>query len=120
MSLTADPGGEVTLETVRRIACALPGVEEGLSYGTAAFRVRKKGLARIHDSGEALVLKVDPAKRAVLMETDPVTFYITDHYANYPLVLVRLSTVSASELARLLEEAWRQEAPKRLVEAYAR
>ena len=30
----------VTLATVRRLALALPGVEEGLSYGTPGFRVR--------------------------------------------------------------------------------
>jgi len=34
----------VTLQTVRRIALAFPGVEEGPSYGTPGFRVRGKFL----------------------------------------------------------------------------
>jgi hypothetical protein len=37
----------VTLETVRRLALAFPGVEEGLSYGTPGFRVRGRFLARL-------------------------------------------------------------------------
>ena len=32
---------------VRRIALRLPGAEEGTSYGTPAFKVRKKLFARL-------------------------------------------------------------------------
>lgn len=42
-----------TFDTVREIALSLPGVEEGTSYGTAAFRVRGKFLARLREGGEA-------------------------------------------------------------------
>ena len=108
----------VTLATVREIAFSFPGVEEGTSYGTPAFRVRGTLLARLHDSGEALVVKVDLAERESLMESDPVTFYITDHYLNYPFVLIRLSTASRSELRGLFEKAWRAAAPKQLISAY--
>ncbi len=38
-----------TVETVRHLALALPGVEEGTSYGTPAFRGRGRFLARLHD-----------------------------------------------------------------------
>jgi len=44
-------------------------------------------------------------------------FYITDHYRNYPAMLVRLSAVHPDDLRELLEEAWRRSAPKRLVAA---
>ena len=44
----------VTLATVRRLALAFPGVEEGLSYGTPGFRVRGKFLARLWEDGETL------------------------------------------------------------------
>jgi hypothetical protein len=47
----------VTLATVRRLALAFPGVEEGLSYGTPGFRVRGKFLARMKEDGETLVVK---------------------------------------------------------------
>ena len=42
----------ITWETVREIALTLPGAEEGTSYGTPAFRVRKALFVRLHDSGE--------------------------------------------------------------------
>ena len=38
---------KATLATVRRLALALPGVAEGLSYGTPGFRVRNKFMAPI-------------------------------------------------------------------------
>jgi hypothetical protein len=51
------------------------------------------------------------------MRADPETLYITDHYLNYPAMLVRLPRVRAAKLRELLEQAWRLVAPKRLVQA---
>ena len=107
----------VTFDTVRQLALVLPGVEEGTSYGTPAFRVGGKLFARFHQDGESLVIKVEYAAREVLMGADPETFYITDHYRSYPWMLVRLSTVHPDALRDLLEEAWLRSAPKRLVAA---
>jgi hypothetical protein len=58
----------VTCETVREIALALPGVEEGTSYGTPAFRVRGKFLARLREDGETLVVKCDYPERDFRIE----------------------------------------------------
>jgi hypothetical protein len=52
------------------------------------------------------------------MNAEPETFYITEHYRNYPAMLVRLSSVRREVLRDLLEQAWRLEAPQRLVKAY--
>ncbi len=95
----------VTFETVRQLMNALPGVEEGTSYGTLAFRVRNKLLARQHDDGETLVLKC--ADRDLIIESDPQAFFVTKHYLNYPWVLVRLSKVRRARLQELIEQAWR-------------
>ncbi len=100
---------------MRRLALALPGVEEGLSYGTPAFRVKGKFLARLKEDGGSLVVKIDFDEREALMAADPETFYITDHYRGYPAMLVRLSSVHPDDLRRLLEGAWRRNAPRRLV-----
>lgn len=110
--------GPVTFDTVRQLALALPEVEEGTSYGTPAFRVGGKILARFHQDGESLVLKVEFAAREVLMGAKPDTFYVTDHYACWPLMLVRISKVNIEDLRQLLEEAWRGIAPKRAVRAW--
>ena len=110
----------VTFDTVREMALSLPGVEEGTSYGTPAFRVRGKFFTRLREDGESLVVKIDFDERELLMEAEPKTFYITDHYRNYPTMLVRLATVRREALRELLEESWRRAAPKRLADAFDR
>jgi len=52
------------------------------------------------------------------MKIDPETFYITNHYLNYPAMLVRLSTVQPDDLRKLITESWRRSAPAKLVAAY--
>src|SRR5262245_39629933 len=98
----------VTWETVRQFALALPEAEEGSSYGTPAFRVRGKLFLRLHQSGDSIVVRMDPQERATRMQADPKAFYITDHYLNYPLMLVRLSAVRRDDLRDLVEESWRR------------
>ena len=112
------PREPVSLETVRQMALALPGVEEGTSYGTPAFRVSGKFLARMKEDGETLVVKVDYVAREVLMGAAPATFFVTDHCRCHPMMLVRLASVDPEALRNLLEEAWRLGAPKRLVAGY--
>jgi len=97
------------------MALALPGVEEGTSYGKPTFRVGGKFLLRLWEDGESLVLTVELGAREVLMGADPNTFYVTDHYYCYPRVLVRMSRVDPDDLRTLIEEAWRRNAPKRFV-----
>ncbi|HZI11655.1 MAG TPA: MmcQ/YjbR family DNA-binding protein [Myxococcus sp.] len=104
----------VTFEQVRELLLALPGMEEGTSFGTPAFRVRKQFIARFHEDGESLVLKVDPEAREVLTRAEPESCYITAHYEGYPsYMLVRLAKVRRELLEKLLEDSWRMSASKR-------
>jgi len=107
-----------TWETVREIALSLPEAVEGTSYGTPAFHVRKKLFVRFHQSGESVVIMIHMGEREALMRIDPETFYITDHYLNYPAMLVRLTTVQPDDLRKLIVESWRRSAPAKLVAAY--
>ena len=108
----------VTLDVIRELFADLPGVEEGFSYGSRAFKVKKKLLARIHQKEDALVVKTDFDAREKLLQANSVAYYITDPYTNPPALLVRLPTVQRDELHELLIKAWRKEAPKRLVEEF--
>lgn len=108
----------VTWDVVRQLALALPGVEEKTSYGTTAFKVNGRLLARFHQDKESLVVKVEYAAREVLMGANPKTFYITDHYSCWPWMLVRIANVDPDELRQLLEDAWRSCASKRAVAAW--
>jgi hypothetical protein len=108
----------VTFEEVRAVALAFPGVEESTSYGTPALKVRGKLLARLHQSMECLVLRADFIDRQIMIQSAPSTFFITDHYRDYPWVLVRFSAIHARELPGLIERAWRLVASKTLLGHY--
>jgi hypothetical protein len=103
----------VTVEAVRELALALPGVIETTSHRTHAFKVNGRLLARFQKGGETLVVRCEFAVREVLMGANPRTFYLMDHYHCWPWVLVRLSSVRLDDLRGLLEEAWRACASKR-------
>jgi hypothetical protein len=96
---------KLSLAAIRRVAGALPDVEEGTSYGTPVWRQRGRLLARLHQDGESIVLKVGDETRDHLLQADPRTFFVTDHYLGYPTVLVRLNRLSALDLRKLLARA---------------
>jgi hypothetical protein len=100
---------------LRRLALALPDVEEGTAYGTPAWRVRKKLFARLREDQETVAVRVERGERELLMGAEPEVFFITDHYRAYAWMLVRLAAIPEDELAEVLEESWRRAAPKRLV-----
>ena len=105
------PRNKVDFDTVRKAALALPEVEESTAYGSSAFKVGGKLLACIptNKSAEAgsLMVRVDFENRAELMAAAPDVYYLTDHYVNYPSVLVRLSRIHPDALRDLLGMAWR-------------
>ena len=109
----------VDYDTVREIAARLPGVEEGTSYGAPALKVRGKLLARLREDGRTLVLKCDFVQREMLMQAAPDVFFLTDHYREYPLILIDLPKVSRKALPGLLEDAWRPLASKKQLAEYA-
>lgn len=92
--------------TVRKLALAMPNTVERPSYGTPGFFVKKKLFARLLEDGDTVVIKIDLDEREVLMQANPKCFFITDHYRNYPMMIVRLSVVSTDELRELLNDAW--------------
>ena len=69
------------------------------------------------EDGESLAIRMEFGEREILVEGEPETFYFTEHYRNYPMVLVRLPKVHPDELKRIFSNAWRQFAGKRLIES---
>ena len=110
---------KITFDDVGALACALPGVHEGTSYGTRGWRVGKKFLMRAKEKmDDVLVLGVESLdERELLLEGDPDVFFITDHYRGYPALLVRLAHIDRKHLAGLIERAWRRGASKKLIAA---
>ena len=88
----------VAFDRVRQLAHTLEGVEDGVSYGTAALKVHGALFIRLREDDDTLVLRCPIEDRVALIESDPDTYFFTDHYANYPWVLARLSTINPAVL----------------------
>jgi hypothetical protein len=101
------------LERVKDLALALPAAYEKLSYGTPGFFVEKKLFARIKEDGATLVVYNN--ERDELIAEDPYAFFITDHYRNYPMLLINLVKIKQARLQELLKISWQIRAPKKLL-----
>jgi hypothetical protein len=105
------PRTKITFDVVREIGLGLADVEESTMYGSLALKVRGNLLAcmAINKSAEpgSLGVRVDFDQRDALLAEAPQTYYVTDHYVNYPMVLVRLSQIRIDELRDLLTAAWK-------------
>jgi hypothetical protein len=105
------PRSTINFDAVRDIGLALPGVEEGTAYGLPALKVHGKLLACVpanrSTEPDSLVVRVDFDDRAELLAADPNVYYVTEHYAGYSAVLVRLSRVNLDVLRDLLGMAYK-------------
>jgi hypothetical protein len=107
---------KIDFDAVRKIALKLPDVEESTSYGSPALKVRGELVAciPINKSVEpgSLAVATDFDQRAELIASDPDVYYVTDHYVDHPIVLVRLARIHADALPDLLKMAWQFAAKK--------
>jgi hypothetical protein len=108
------PSRGVRVSDARRLLLGLPNVSEGRSYGMPSFLLNGRFFARFRDDDTVLVLQLGTINdRDALMQLDPRTFFFTEHYRNYPAVLIRLAEVPRSLLAQVVTDAWRQVAALR-------
>ncbi|MFP2900174.1 MmcQ/YjbR family DNA-binding protein [Corallococcus sp. 4LFB] len=106
----------LTVDDVREMALALPATEERPSYGTPGFRVSDTLFARVLDD-DSIVIKVDFEYREALLQSQPDVFLVRPHYQDWPMVIVRLTTVDRPLLQSLLKEAWRRCASAKVLKA---
>ncbi len=108
---TRMPAKRLAFDTVREIGLALPGAKEGTAYGSPALKVRDQMFAciAINRSAEpdTLAVRVGFDERDELIAADPDVYYLTDHYVDYPVVLVRLGRVHPDALRGLIEAGLR-------------
>jgi hypothetical protein len=100
-----------TFKAVEAVGRTLADVEVTTTWGQPTLKVRGKMFVCIasHKSAEpnTLVVMMDFADRDALIEDDPNTYYLKEHYVNYPCVLVRLSHVHPDALHDLVTGAHR-------------
>jgi hypothetical protein len=104
-------------ERVERLGLTLSGVEAVTRYdGSRVLKLDGCFMAGVatHPSAEpeTLVVRADLENREWLLEDAPQTYYLTDYYRSYPLILVRLSRVDDGALHDLLSVSWRLTAAK--------
>ena len=121
--------GERELDRVRRIAIALPEVNERLSHGEPCFFIRnKRPLCYFHDdhNGDgrtSLWCPAAPGVQAALVTAEPERFFKppTSSSGSFSEWLgVFLDTPAKNkadwnEIAALLEDAYREVAPRSLI-----
>lgn len=97
-------------EFVRSFGLTLPGVKDASSRAGVALKLKGRLLAceAIDRSAEpySLMLSIPLQRRKALLAKQADVFYLTDHYAPYPAVLVRLSRIKRAVLKELLKESW--------------
>jgi hypothetical protein len=114
---------------VRRIALSLPETIE--DEGHFAFSVRngakQKGIAwvwmerveskkpRVPRADVLAVRVANREEKEMLLASDERKFFTEPHYNGFPAVLVRLTAIGEDELRELITDAWRSQAPRKLV-----
>lgn len=88
------------------IACALPDVAMGAHYGTPCPKVNGKAFVSPGREDGSFCLFVTTDEKALLLETDPGTFWQTAHYRNYPAVLARFGTDAHDRIVTYIQRAW--------------
>jgi len=109
--------GTVTFAAVKQMGATLPDVEAATNWaGKPVLKARgcfMAGLAS-HWSAEAgtLVVRCELEDRERLLEDAPETYYVTNYYRPYPLVLVRMARLHRDALRDLLSVSWRMAVAK--------
>jgi hypothetical protein len=107
----------VTRAQVRDIAMAFPGASQYASHGgKPAYRIGRKFFTWVRDELDSLVVYVGSIdERDMLIESDPALFHMTDHYRDWPIVLVRLKRASPKLVRTMLAARFRVIATKKLL-----
>jgi hypothetical protein len=101
-----------SFDKVRAVGLTLPRVEAATKYdGSPVLKLGgcfMAGLAT-HSSAEpnTLVVRYADEERDALIADAPETYYLTEYYRKYPLVLVRLSRIDREALRDVLLVSWR-------------
>ena len=102
-------------EVIALCEAELLEVERSTSYGTPALKVKGKLFARLKEDEERIAIFVDFMEREAMTQENPDAYIVTDHYRDWPMMLVDLEAVPDDELREVLIESWRRRAPKKLV-----
>ena len=99
-------------DEVAAFAMTLPEAEMGTSYGRPAVKLRGKGFVYPGREPDSFAIPVPLPEKEILIDTDPDTFWETDHYRGWPAVLVRYGSPARERIEALIARAWWDRAGK--------
>jgi hypothetical protein len=116
-------------DVLRRLAGALPEVTVTPDGSSLRIEIGGKGVAWPYRARSApkkprviidgvIAIRCAMARKELLVEADPDTFFDDDHYRGYPAVLVRLASADEGQVASLLLEGWKLQASKTLAKRH--
>ena len=104
----------VTVSQARTIFLSMPHAEERAHHGHPDFRVNGKILATLWPSKFRAVLKLAIADQSALIQMEPDVFSL-NAWSHQRFTDVHLKRVKAARFRAVVDGAWRNVAPKRLV-----
>ncbi|TXC72779.1 hypothetical protein FSB78_05615 [Sphingomonas ginsenosidivorax] len=100
-------------DAVAAFALSLPETEVSTSYGQPAVKVRGKMFVSTGHEAGSFHVRSTHEEKALLIETDPATFWQTPHYETWPGLLVRYASGDAERIRVVIARAWWDQAPAR-------
>ena len=105
----------VTFQQFRRLCLSLPEAEERETWGEATFRVRDRIFAMGSQDGDYVSVKASLDDQSGLVEMDPKTFAPSAYTGRFGWVRVRLAGIGAELASKVVTNAWKRTAPRRVV-----
>lgn len=102
----------------RELALGFPETVEIETWGHPTFRVRAKIFATMSNDGPTAGVKTTKLEQIALVSAEPETFSVPSYVGRHGWVTIRLDRADSQHVMELVEEAWRQTAPKRLVKVF--
>ena len=102
----------------RAAALALPEVEERSHMDHPDFRAGNRIFATLSEDETQGVLKLTLDEQAALLASAPDVYGTPGGWGRHGWTTVQLAVADIDEVRELLEDAWRQVAPKRVVKQF--
>lgn len=93
-------------DSVMAFALKLPGAEPSTSYGAPTVRIRGKPIVYPGRESGSFAIASPLVEKELPIETDPETFWETDHYRGWPAVLVRYGSADRERIETVIGRAW--------------
>lgn len=95
----------MTWDEVVAFALTLDGTECSTSYGKPAVKANGRTIVSLGREPDSFCLHIDEDTKAILIETDPETFWQTPHYDGWPALLVRTDSRDPERVKAMIEQA---------------